>query len=104
MRLPTYVLLSLLFFSFLFLGCAGSPARLSTMTPNELRTQNSFDLCNTYRFFGGHARIKAELERRNEIPPNEWRLIENRQIQIGMSGLSLVCSWGHPGGGYGKGQ
>jgi hypothetical protein len=37
---------------------------------------------------------RAEIERRNLIPNNEWGLVEDKQVRIGMSVCALRASWG----------
>ena len=77
-------------------GCAGSPARIGMMSPEELRAENSYNLCNAYAFDKSE-KSKNELIRREAIPKEEWPIIEQKKIIIGMSELGLICSWGLPG-------
>ena len=85
---------SLITILFIFLaGCAGSPVRISMLSPQELKAENAWNLCGAYAH--GHSeKVKAELVRRGEIPDDEWPLIEQNKIRIGMSEFGLVCSWG----------
>lgn len=77
-------------------GCAGSPARIAMMSQEELKSVDSHDLCFAYDM--NHSEeIKAELKRRDAIPEKEWALIDQNKINIGMSELGLVCSWGGVG-------
>jgi len=76
-------------------GCAGSSARIGMMSPEELQAENSYNLCNAYAFSKSE-NAKAELIRRNAIPDDEWPVIEQKKIRMGMSELGLVCSWGYP--------
>ncbi|MBW2105994.1 MAG: hypothetical protein JRI26_08230 [Deltaproteobacteria bacterium] len=76
-------------------GCAGSPARIGMMSPEEVQAENSYNLCNAYAFSKSE-NAKAELIRRNAIPDDEWPVIEQKKIRMGMSELGLVCSWGYP--------
>ena len=80
----------------IFLGCAGSPARIGMMSTEELQSVTDSDLCNAYAVIRAD-KVKAELKRRNVISANEWALIEQKKICIGMSELGLICSWGYPG-------
>lgn len=80
----------------IFLACAGSPARIGMMSPEELRSETDSNLCNAYAVTRSD-KAKAELKRRNSISVNEWALIEQKRIRIGMSELGLICSWGYPG-------
>lgn len=81
--------------SVLVLGCVGSPFRISMMSPDELKLQNSYDLCKAYAFSPDQA-VKTELIRRKAIPSHEWPLIEKKKIDVGMSEDGLTCSWGAP--------
>lgn len=38
--------------------------------------------------------IKSELMKRKVFSEQEWGLIEGRKLQLGMSELALICSWG----------
>lgn len=77
-------------------GCAGSPARISMMSAEELKKVSSHDLCFAYES-NGSEKAETELKRRGEITSDEWRLIKQRKIKRGMSELALVCSWGGVG-------
>lgn len=76
-------------------GCAGSPIRIGMMSPEALRAESSYNLCIAY-YSSKLGNAKAELIRRNAIPDDEWPVIEQSKIRIGMSELGLVCSWGYP--------
>ena len=78
-----------------FVGCAGSPLRISTMDDAQLREQDTADLCNAYYSFK-KPNIKAVLTRRGVIPDTEWPLIEQHKFEIGMSEYGLLASWGQP--------
>jgi hypothetical protein len=54
------------------------------MSPEELKSVDSFSLCNAYQS-GRSEKVKAELERRSEITTEEWKLIEQQKIRIGMT-------------------
>ncbi len=75
-------------------GCAGSPARISMMSPEKLKTQRAEDLCFAYHMLKGE-KTKSELVRRNLLTADEWKLIDQEQVQPGMSQLALICSWGY---------
>ena len=72
------------------IGCAGSPMKLSGMTSEELRLENSFSLCNAYKF-NKKETIRTELERRNALTFQEWEMIDSSYLQVGMSELALWC-------------
>jgi hypothetical protein len=76
-------------------GCAGSPASIGMKSQEALKDESAVALCNAYAF-GGSENARGELERRNALPADEWDLAENKKIKVGMSELSLICSWGKP--------
>ena len=80
----------------LVLGCAGSPGRVLLTKSAKLQAVSSFDLCKSY-FLRPTAKLKLELQERNEFTPEEWSFINQRKIYIGMTELALVCAWGYPG-------
>jgi hypothetical protein len=98
MKIHTF-LLSL--FVIILAGCAGSPARLAMMSPEQLQTQSDGQLCAAYGF--AHSKkVRAEIERRGILTAEEWLLVERREVAIGMSELAMVASIGGPNGLYGS--
>ena len=83
MLLPIFVL-SILY------GCAGSPMRIGSMSPEELRGVNQYNLCNAYHN-NKDQEVRAELDRRNVLSKSEWSLIDSGYIQVGISELALTC-------------
>ena len=65
------------------------------LSREDLRQESAEDLCNAWALFG-RDRVRKELERRGAITTAEWRLIENEQVEPGMSELAVICSWGYP--------
>ncbi|MDD5584928.1 MAG: hypothetical protein PHV55_07735 [Candidatus Omnitrophica bacterium] len=84
-----------IFSSLLLTGCAGSPVRLSFMSPSQLQGQNTITLCNAYATTKSK-KIRDEIYRRREIKESEWEAIDSGSIFIGMSELGLICSFGFP--------
>jgi len=76
-------------------GCAGSPARLAMMSPDELAAVRLPDLCNAYSSVGG-SDVEAEILRRQAITDDEWELVRAKKIAVGMSTCALLASWGAP--------
>ncbi len=76
-------------------GCAGSPARLSMMSPDELAAVRLPDLCNAYASMRS-GDVEAEILRRQAITDDEWELVREKKIAIGMSTCALLASWGAP--------
>ena len=89
-----------LFFIMLLFGCAGSPIVINSMSSEELSLQNSFSLCNAYQYKESE-KVRAELERRKILSESEWRLIDSKYLQVGMSELSLICVKGFVIPGFG---
>lgn len=85
----------LLTITFGLIGCAGSPARISMMSPEDLITVDSYDLCRAY-IWHRSKNVEMELIRRKIFSEYEWSLIEQNKIGIGMSELALKLSWGIP--------
>jgi hypothetical protein len=76
-------------------GCAGSPMRIASMGPDQLKAQTSEDLCKAYSY-KQRAEIKSELISRKAISENEWKLVDTRKVGIGMGEVALFCAWGQP--------
>lgn len=77
-------------------GCA----YYAKMTPHELAMQPATWMCAEYDR-NQSPNIRAELTRRGTITPEEWALIDQKHIGIGMSEAALLCSWGFPSGRHG---
>jgi uncharacterized protein YceK len=74
-------------------GCALGPKRIATIDDRAL--------CNWYgdwreEWTRKHEMpaIRAEIERRNLVSPDEWDLIDRKKVRIGMSICALRASWG----------
>lgn len=78
----------------MMVGCANSPFQLSMMSPEELQQVETSILCKHYGHDKGSVKTRAELVRRNIFTEKEWELIDNSRVQIGMSELALLGSWG----------
>ena len=98
----------------LLCGCAGSPIAISNMTPEELRSADTKELCSAYAHpWSAKEKIRAELHSRDveivkdangrggykvigtpAFTEREWEAIDARGIFVGMSGSALICSWG----------
>jgi hypothetical protein len=64
--------------------------RLASMSPEELKAENSYALCNALNNNSDNE-VRAELERRGQLSDEEWKLIDTGYIQVGMSELALIC-------------
>jgi hypothetical protein len=78
-----------------FIGCAGSPINLATLSPTQLATQSDLSLANGYSRIRD-TDIRSELERRKVFTQQEWQLIDTRSMAVGMSELALIASKGVP--------
>lgn len=68
-------------------NCAGSPARVNSMSTEELAIQSDFALCNAYNF-RQKDNVRNELKKRNVLSDFDWRLIDTESLGIGMSELA----------------
>jgi hypothetical protein len=84
-----------IFLTILVSGCAGSPARISVMSPTSLASEPTENLCGAYQL-ARQEKIKNEIVKRKEIPDEDWEIIDRASVKIGMSELSLICSMGNP--------
>lgn len=71
-------------------ACAGM------YSDDYLAAQDHDALCQGYYIGTGKERLRAELERRGEISPEEWSAIETREIYLGMGAPAVVCAIGRP--------
>ena len=74
-------------------NCAGAPARVNSMSTEELAIQSDFALCNAYNF-RQKDNVRNELKKRNVLSDFDWRLIDTESLGIGMSELALICTKG----------
>jgi hypothetical protein len=77
-------------------ACAGSPARLASMSAEELRQQTPMNLCNAYHHWGQSATIKQVLTERNIVRSDQWEVVDAEKIRVGMTDVEAVCAWGYP--------
>ena len=82
---------------FLLLACATMAActQSSMMSPERMAGADSKQLCTDYHQVRS-PNIRAELERRNAITPEEWALIDGKKVKIGMSEVAFLCAVGTP--------
>ncbi len=92
-----YLMISLI--GLMLAGCAGvgADARLAMMSYEVMNGQPTLRLCEVY---GNKARrnekIKTLLTERAAVKHNEWKLVDNETIMVGMSTCGLLSSWGRP--------
>lgn len=77
-------------------GCApGSPGSIAMDSPEQLRTEESFNLCAAYGFNHGST-VLAELQRRGVIRPQTLDDVKNQKVAIGMSPCEVLAAWERP--------
>ncbi|HEV8025792.1 MAG TPA: hypothetical protein VGP50_00105 [Stellaceae bacterium] len=81
---------------FFVAGCAGTPMAIATDSDEQLRNEQTLDLCRAYPMFLDQKGVRAELNRRLAVGDPEWVLIDQHKIYIGMSECALLASWGKP--------
>jgi hypothetical protein len=76
-------------------GCATSP--------ESMAHRSNLDICQSYGVFSASplwaARAQShrdELIRRKALTNEEWTIVQQRSIRIGMSQCALYASWGRP--------
>lgn len=80
----------------LSVGCAGTPAQISTLSAEELAAyppSQRINLCNAYHIFPSD-RLKAELEKSN--PDFSWGNVDNSIIVSGMDMCEVLAARGNP--------
>jgi len=82
--------------SFFLAGCAGMPMAIATDNDEQLRNEQTLDLCRAYPMLFDQKGVRAELNRRLAVGDPEWVLIDQHRIYIGMSECALLASWGKP--------
>jgi len=85
----------IVFISVLLSACAGSPAHITSLSDSDLATQKPADLCNAFAHTKSN-RLKYELNNRQLFTANEWILINNKRVRVGMSELAVICARGYP--------
>lgn len=81
---------------FFLAGCAGSPMAIAQDSDEQLRNEETLNLCRAYPMLFDQKGVRAELTRRLAVGDPEWVLIDQRKIYIGMSECALLASWGKP--------
>lgn len=83
-----------LLFVALIAGCAAIPPERAASYSDDL-------LCYRYNDARGNSSLqkdvpvlRAEIDKRGLITPDEWSLVEQKKIKLGMSECALVASWG----------
>lgn len=77
------------------LGCQGSPVQVNQLTPDQLADVPDRNVCLAYSH-GGRAHIREEIQRRGLVDEQDWTLIDQGQIRIGMNYCGGLAAWGRP--------
>jgi hypothetical protein len=64
-------------------------------SPEALKSDDAYALCNAYAFSGSE-KARGELQKRKALDDEEWALAESKKIKVGIRELALMCSWGRP--------
>ena len=88
-------LLIIIFLGITMYGCAGSPARIASMSSEELHSVDESQLCSTY-FYKSNENLSNEISRRKLITESEWNSVKNEQITLGMKRCSVLAALGRP--------
>lgn len=77
-------------------GCAGSPLSMLSKTSDELKSEETLNMCVAYSLGSdkSKARIKAELARRDY--PVSWGNVRDRTVQMGISDCTVAATFGLP--------
>lgn len=85
-----------------FSGCAGSPAHTVLLSPEDLKTTDVSVLTSAYGFEQvwwpkpkGHAKLRAEIERRGLFKPDQWSRIDSQSPIIGDNPDVVAACWGY---------
>jgi hypothetical protein len=76
-------------------GCIHMPSYTASLSSSELREVNEFDLCAAYESTESK-RLRAEIDRRNLISPEEWAKVAGHQVFEGMGACAVLASLGFP--------
>lgn len=77
----------------LLVGCAAD--RMASLPPEQLAAVPDDQLLSAYTD-ADYESLKAEVKRRKLLSDEEWSLVQNRQIKMGMREQVLWLSWGRP--------
>ena len=75
-------------------GCA-TPIFMSSASDESIRGSTAFVLCSSYGL-NGHDRLRAEIDRRGLIDPEDWSMVAREKVHVGMSECAMLASWGPP--------
>jgi hypothetical protein len=89
--------LPLMLIALLVLACSHSPLAVSLESAAGLQAEDTTTLCWIVGFNGsGVNKARAELERRQALTEEEWQLVDQHKIRLGMSRCAVLASWGPP--------
>lgn len=88
----------LLFLTTALTGCIHR-LDIGRLSDEELRDVREYDLCAAYEPTGSE-RLRAEIDRRGLIPPEQWQRVESHEALLGMSRCAVLASLGYPADAY----
>lgn len=80
--------------SLMLAGCANTS--IIDLQPDELSAVDTAALCNAYVNNQRPEKLRAEIERREVITQEEWPVVDDGNIVLGMGIPALFCSFGLP--------
>lgn len=83
-------------------GCSGTVAEVGSRRGTDLEATPTAHVAEAYgegahgHLFTSTAPLRAELERRSAFTPEEWAMIDAKEIRVGASEELVLASWGSP--------
>ena len=89
---------TILVLGFILVGCAGSPYALSKMSSSELKSCSDGQIISALSCLtrDDSPNVFEESVRRGLFSESEVLLIAGRKLELGMSEIVLIASWGWP--------
>ncbi len=84
-------------------GCANSPLQIAMMNDKQIQTVPTNALINAYIFgtddlsIGKPENVERELRRRGEFTEDEWSLIKQKRVVVGMREKAMLMAMGRIG-------
>jgi hypothetical protein len=90
-------LLSLILFTFLLTGCAGSPYQLAKMDQAQLSQVSDYDLLGSLSNIAYRNEMMfKEAKARGLLTDSDIRIVKRGKLKTGMSVNTLIATKGHP--------